>query len=445
MRSPSSLLACLLLGGSALVSAAAGQSTGSRPEAPYPWALREEFDPNVIPGFAAWFQRSVDRVMEDALARGVSPGAYVVVGHGGEVVLSRAYGRVDWPEDAPPVTDETLWDLASVTKVAATTLAVMVLVDEGRLDPDAPLDRYLDGWPHDGPRSRITVRHLLNHTAGFPPGVPASVLAGGTDVVGTLARIPLEAEPGGRQVYSDLGPVLAAKVVASVAGEPFDRFVERRIYRPLGLEHTVFRPLDHGIPADGIAPTEVLAGRQLRGVVHDPVARALGGVAGDAGLFSSARDLAVLASALLWESPARVVCRDVIRSFTTRGSTAERYAVGWEMPDPGTVWGEVLSPVAFGHTGYTGTSLWMDPERDLFVILLTSRLNPTSSNQGHEELRAELHSVISRAHTGDEAAAAEADWRIPATWRGVDSCRGEAGRAILAGLGVGALAPLAWR
>ena len=411
------------------VSAQGLPDGGAPAEAPFPWALREAFDPTVIPGFAAWFQRSVDRVVEDAIDRRVTPGAYVMVGRGGEVVLSRGYGHLDWAEDAPPVTAETLWDLASITKALATTLAVMVLVEEGRIDLDAPVHRYLDGWPQEGPRGSMTLRHLLSHTSGLPTGLPAkSVGTTRAKWLSAISAAPLAGDPGERESYSDLGPIVAAWIVEAVADEPFQSFVDRRIYRPLGLTRTLFRPLETGVGADEVAPTEVLAEGHLRGVVHDPVARALGGVAGNAGLFSSAADLAVLASALLWEKPFRIVCRDRVRSFTRRPDEKRGFAVGWELPAPWTPGSELPSATAFGHMGYTGTSLWIDPELDLFVILLTSRLNPTSANEGHVALRWDLHGIVGRAYTGLDPD----EWRVPETWRGVDSCRAEVGFPALA-------------
>lgn|GEM_PF-307648 len=443
MRLPSSLWVCLVLIGTTPGSGVAAQEPpdDGPATAPFPWALREAFDPSVIPGFASWFQRSLDRVMEDAVAQGVTPGAYVVVGYGGRVVFSHPYGRIDWDEDAPAVTEETLWDLASVTKALATTLAVMVLVEEGRLDLNAPVHRYLEGWPREGPRARTTVRHLLTHTAAFPPGLPANRTGPNPDEwIRAIGSTPLVGELGDEEAYSDLGPLLTAWIVESITDEPFDDFLERRIYSPLGLRRTLFRPLDAAVPAEEIAPTEVLAQGQLRGIVHDPTARALGGVAGSAGLFSSAGDLAAFASALLWERPARVVCRDVLRSFTRRSGDDSRFSVGWEVPLTWRASGDVPSASAFGHTGYTGTSLWIDPEEDLFVILLTSRLNPTSANERHIALRQEVHGVVGRAYTGLEA---ESDWRIPETWRGVDSCRAEVGFRALEKLAPSTLATLA--
>ena len=404
-----------------------------------PSAARAAADPTdaVVPGFARWFVRSLDRVVEEEIAAGATPGAWIVVGHGGDVVLTRGWGRVDWDPGAPVVTSSTLWDLASVTKVAATTLAVMTLVEEGRLDLDAPLHRYLDGWPSGGERGRVTLRHLLRHRSGLPAGAPFWQ-DGDTrrERIRALADVPLEAPPGEEEIYSDLGPVLAGFVVEAVTGEPLDAYVDRRLYRPLGMGMTSFRPLERGMSAEAVAPTERFGETHL----HDPSARALGGVAGNAGLFSTADDLARLASALLWEDPRPVVCRDVIRDFTARDDERGRFGTGWEMPATWHVWSEMFGPDAFGHTGFTGTSVWIDPAADLFVVLLTNRVNPTSANEGHHRLRRVVHDVVRRGHLREEESARAADWRWIDTWRGPDACRAERGMEVLRALGHGLLA-----
>ncbi|HEX9887325.1 MAG TPA: serine hydrolase domain-containing protein [Longimicrobiales bacterium] len=391
-----------------------------------------EIEVGPIPGFAPFFDRAMDRVMEEAIARRVTPGAAVVIGHGGEVVFSGMYGRVDWDPDSAPVTETSVYDLASVTKVAATTLAVMILTEDGRIDVDAPVHRYLRAWPNEGEASRVTVRHLLSHRSGLPAGAPFWQEGDDRNVqVYALSRLARHAPPGEGEVYTDLGPILLGFVVEEVAGEPLDAFLERRVYRPLGLRETTFHPLEDGFAPESLAPTEWLGRRQLRGVVHDPSARALGGVAGNAGLFSSARDLAVLASAVLWEKPTRLVCRDVLRDFTARQDPSGRYALGWETPGERTFWSEVMGSRAFGHTGFTGTSVWIDPEADYFVVLLTNRVNPSAENQLHQWLRREVHDLVRRGHLAQEADQIALDWRVPETWRSVDSCRAELGGAIL--------------
>jgi CubicO group peptidase (beta-lactamase class C family) len=361
----------------------------------------------LVDGFAAWFVPSIDRLMDEAVARGVAPGAAVVIGHRGRIVLARGYGRTDHARGAPAVTDETLWDLASVTKVAATTVAAMLLVHDGVLDLDAPVHRYLAEWPAEGVRALITVRDLLRHTSGLAAAAPVG-RGGREGLVERLAAVPLRAVPGPEEHYGDLDMVLLGAVIEAVAQEPLDRLVERRVYRRLGMSGTTYRPSDAGIPLDRVAPTERLPTGLIHGVVHDPIARDLGGVSGNAGLFSSARDLGVLASALLWEVPDRIVCRAVARQFT-ESAQGDGYALGWEVAAPGTMWGELLTGAAYGHVGYTGTSLWIDPRNDVFVVLLTNRVNPSARNQKHLELRWALHDAVARGlgDVGVNAPAAE--------------------------------------
>ena len=327
------------------------------------------FDPAPsVDGFAPWFVGSVDRLMRAAVANGVTLGAAVVVGHGGRIVLAKGWGRTDGARGAPAATDQTVWDLASVTKIAATTVAAMLLVQDGRLDLDAPLHRHLPGWPSVGDRSRITVRDLLRHTSGLPPAAPVG-RGGREELILRLASMLLRAGPGEQERYGNLDMVLLGAVIEGVADEPLDALVTRRVYSHLGMAETTLRPFSSGIPLDRIAPTERTARGLTHGVVHHPIARDLGGVAGNAGLFASARDLATLASALLWEVPDRLVCRTVVRQFT-QPAWGSRFALGWETAAAGTMWGELFTHFAFGHVGYTGTSLWIDPELDVFVVLL---------------------------------------------------------------------------
>lgn len=386
------------------VAAAASSSSVEAPAA-FPVPL---LDSAPATGFAPWLVPSVDRLMKEAIQRGVAPGAAVVIGHRGRIVLAKGWGKTDRARGAPAATDETLWDLASVTKVAGTTVAAMLLVDDGALDLDASVGAYLTEWPGAGARGRITVRDLLRHTSGLPAGAPVGE-GGPAGLIDRLARLPLRSEPGAAERYGDLDMVLLGAVLERVAGEPLDRLLERRVYRRLGMSETAYRPLDAGIELARIAPTEKVKGRLIHGVVHDPIARGLGGVAGNAGLFASARDLGQLASALLWESPTRVVCRAVVRAFTTRSPGGD-YALGWETAAPGTSWGEILDASAFGHVGYTGTSLWIDPAHDVFVVLLANRVNPSARNQKHLALRRDLHQLVMRGLVdADEPAPAPPD------------------------------------
>ena len=366
-------------------------------EAPGALAGVPLFEPvPAVDGFAPWFADAVDRVMEDAIVRGAAPGAAVVVGHAGRIVLSKGWGHTDPAPGAPAVTEETVWDLASVTKVAGTTIAAMLMVQDGKLDLDAPVHAYLAQWPESGPRSQITARQLLHHNSGLRAGAPGLGKGERGEVTVRLAGVPLVGAPGDRELYGDLDMVLLGAVIESVAGETLDQLLARRVYRPLGMSETAYRPLDAGIPLERIAPTEKVGRTKLHGVVPDPIARDMGGVSGNAGLFASARDLGTLASALLWEAPGRVVCREVVEQFT-EPVWGDDFALGWESAVDDTIWGELFSREAYGHTGYTGTSIWIDPELDLFVVLLTNRVNPSARNQKHLALRRELHWAVVRA------------------------------------------------
>lgn len=354
---------------------------------------------------------SIDAAILDAIAAGVTPGAAIAVGRRGGLVRLRGYGNLDWAEDSPAVTDSSVYDLASLTKVVGTTTAVMLLTERGAMDLDAPLSRYLPAWPRGGWRDDVTVRRLLLHRAGLPPFVrfwhpSAGALRGTDSVVEAIVRLEPAYVPGDRLVYSDLGFILLGAAVEAVTGRLLAAFLDAEVWAPLAMEETGFLPLDRGIPLERIAPTEVdtvYRHVHVRGVVHDENAHAMGGVAGHAGLFSTASDLSRFAGMLLDGGrlgEVRVLRPGTLAGFTGRRPAAER-ALGWDLRSPSGV-GAPLSDVAFGHTGFTGTSLWVDPEHDLYVVLLTNRVNPTRAQGGIGELRRTVHALAARAVGGAE-------------------------------------------
>ncbi len=379
-----------------------------------------EADPAAVDMSARALAR-VDSLLLAGIADSVSPGAALAVGRHGRLVRLRGYGRLDWGEDAPPATPSSLWDLASLTKVVGTTTAAMILVEEGRLDLDAPVVRYLPWWDEGDPaKALVTVRQLLLHRAGLPPFRRFFREIEGEEAYRrAVGELELEYPPGDSTVYSDIGLMTLGFVVEGVTGRSLDAFLRERVWEPLGMQDTGFNPPPELLGR--IAPTEVdtvYRHRKVHGVVHDENAYAMGGVAGHAGLFSSARDLAVFAEALLeggsappCPSPAResVPCsaprsREVrlvkpstVEAFTRRWDGSATRALGWDTPGPDSSAGTCLSPRAFGHTGFTGTSIWVDPELDLFVVLLTSRVNPTRTNTRHVPLRRALHDAVVRA------------------------------------------------
>ena len=334
--------------------------------------------PLVVPesvGMSTARLRQIDRAMLEGLAAGGYPGIVAIVGRREGVVWRRGFGRTTWAMLSPPVTPlETMYDIASLTKVAATTMAAMILWDEGRLQLDAPVSRYLPEFRGDG-RDRVTVEHLLTHRSGLPA---APTLGGGETPESArraLLTTPVMREPGARGTYSDAGPAILALVVEAIAREPLDRFVERRVFRPLGMRHTAFRPSAAHLAH--IAPTSLT---RAPGVVHDGNSRRLGGVAGHAGLFSTADDLARLALALLNGGAAgrgRIASDSAVERFTRR--SAGWRALGWDTCAGGASCGQRMGERAFGHTGFTGTSMWIDPERQLFVIVLTNHVLPRES------------------------------------------------------------------
>jgi CubicO group peptidase (beta-lactamase class C family) len=346
----------------------------------------------------------VDRIIEAAMRDGVTPGAALAIGRHGKLVRLRGYGQLDYGDGAA-VTPTTLYDISSLTKVAGTTLGIMRHVETGLIRLDDPVYRHLSYWPRKGRTSRITIRHLLAHTSGLPPGVDLT-RRGRTrqQRIRSIARLPLVAAPGAQVDYSDLGMIVLGAILEQKQGKRLDTYLRQRVFARLGLHETLFRPAqDAPRLLARTAPTEVSSrtGRALQGVVHDPLAAALDGVAGHAGMFSSARDMAVIAQSLMdgaRSKPSRIMKTATLKMFTRRG--AEGRGLGWDLAStPDSPAGEFLSASSFGHTGFTGTSIWIDPDLDIFVVLLTNRLYPSASNGGHAYLRRAVNDAAALAIT----------------------------------------------
>lgn len=371
-------------------------------------------DPTTV-GMSADLGARLDSIVEAGIADGAAPGAALAVGRWGRLVHLRGYGKTDPAPGSPAVTDSTLFDMASVTKVVATTTAAMILEEEGKLDLDRTVRSYLPEL-NAPDKANIAVRQILEHRAGFEAFAPVWREARGREAfLRAINQHPLAYPPGDSTIYSDWDLVLTGMIVERLAGEPEDVFLQRRVWGPLGMKDTGFNPLawgpDHVAPATPadtdctvtyradspmlkrIAPTEVdtvYRHRHVHGIVHDENACALGGVAGHAGLFSSARDLAVFATMMLNGGEyggTRLLHPTTIARWTARQNPDASRAIGWDTPSGNSSAGRYFSPRSFGHTGFTGTSIWIDPERGLFVILLTNRVNPTRRNMRHEALR----------------------------------------------------------
>jgi len=354
----------------------------------------------VTPALRQLVRDSVDRVLERAIADSAFPGAYAIVGTSNGILAERGVGRLDWAADSPAPTAHTLWDLASLTKVVGMTSAVMQLVEQGRVSLDAPVQRYLPDWTGPG-KQAVTIRHLLTHTAGLPAFKQYYKEATSPAEARRLFfATPLDTTPGSRMVYSDIGAWLLGQVVERVSGQSLDRYLDARVFAPLGMRETRYRP-----PASErsrIAPTEVdpWRGRKVHGEVHDENAFALGGVSAHAGIFSSAHDLALLARAYLNEGQldgARVFAPTTVRLFTMRADSGSSRALGWDMATGRNSAGRRMSSRAFGHTGFTGTSFWVDPAHDVFVILLSNRVNPSRENTKIGGVRVALADAVMAA------------------------------------------------
>jgi CubicO group peptidase (beta-lactamase class C family) len=320
---------------------------------------------------------AIDRIVARGISAGGYPGAAVVVGRKGAAVWEKGFGRLTWSSKAAKVDpDATIYDLASLTKVVGLTTAIMILYDEGKLDLDAPVSRYLPAFS-GGNKDLITVHQLLTHTSGLPAGRDLWRAAKNPQEARLMIiDAPLVCRPGVCYIYSDLGPDLLGMIVETLSGKGLDEFLDERVFDKLGMEQTFFRPADSLVAR--VAPTEVNPprGHPLRGEVHDENAYALGGVAGHAGLFSTASDLAVFAQMMLnggIYDGVRIVGDSTVALFTTR--TAGTRALGWDTAEGEGSSGNFLGPKAYGHTGYTGTSLWIDPDREMFVVLLTNRVH----------------------------------------------------------------------
>jgi CubicO group peptidase (beta-lactamase class C family) len=355
---------------------------------------------------AAQTYAQVDRAVQAGIREGLYPGAVVVIGRRDSILYSRGYGHFTWnPASRVPEPDSTLWDIASITKVVATASSAMRLVDRGELDLDAPVGRYLPRFS-GGLKNRVTVRMLLDHTSGLKSYAPIYKRAGGSRsrMISLLYAQPLMRPPGDSAEYSDFNAMLMGLVVESISRTTLDRFADTAVFDPLGMTETRFR-----LPArlkQRTVPSGMWRGEPVPGDVNDQNAAAFGGVAGHAGVFSTGTDLARFAEVWLrdglgpmgpWVSPA------TLRQFLTKGPRSGTRLLGWDSPELNgeepSIFGTLISPSAYGHTGFTGTELWIDPVRDLFLVFLTNRaFDPKTrdSLKGLKVVRTELSDAAIR-------------------------------------------------
>lgn len=375
------------------------------------------------------FQR-VEQEMYEAVRRGVFPGAVLLVRAAERVFYLRAFGDRQIEPTRAAMDEDTIFDLSSLTKALATTTAVMLLVRDGKLRLDDRVTRFLHNFGVHG-KTHVTLRHLLAHTSGLPAWRPyfKDILqiekrgekinflgsSGAKEYVyQQVGRERPEAPAGTRAVYSDLGFIVLGELVELASGTTLDRFCQEHIVRPLGLRATSF--IDLGlvrarrvVPVhDMIAATERCPWRKrvLCGEVHDDNAYAMGGVAGHAGLFASARDIDTLLCRLraCWNGRDGFLPAALVREFWTRDRAVadSTWALGWDTPSPGaSSAGTRFSADTIGHLGFTGTSIWMDLARDRHVILLSNRVHPTRDNERIKEFRPVIHDLVNEVLDGE--------------------------------------------
>lgn len=350
------------------------------------------------------------RVLEEAIDAGAFPGCAFGVLACGHVLLEDALGRFTYAPDSLPVSPQTIYDVASLTKVIGTTAAAMLLVQREGLNLDTPLADFLPGFivgrPPGTYARRVTLRHLLAHNSGLPGYAPFfRTAATPAELFRACLELPIEAAPGERAEYSDPGFILLGKALEMVMGEGLAPWFQREIFDPLGLRSTGFCPPPKAHP--GIPPTEqdtTFRGRIIQGEVQDENAFVLGGVAGHAGLFSNVADLLCIAEAVLCSIRVETAgtCSvnplfeaATIRRFAERqGPPGSSRALGWDTPSENSSSGRHFSSSSIGHLGYSGCSLWIDLDADLAVVLLTNRTWPTRDNQRIREVRPAFHNAV---------------------------------------------------
>jgi len=343
-------------------------------------------------------------LLDQAIADRAYPGGVLAVGHRGQLFV-HAFGRQAYAANSANVDEKTIYDTASLTKPVVTTTLCAMLSESGELDISAPISRYLPGWacgPDHDRRQRVTVAHLLTHSSGLPAHQDYFVkLKGRREILAHAAAEPLLYDPGLKSIYSDIGFILLAAIIERLTGRPLDELAHERIFAPLGMNDTMFRP-PKSLRAR-IAPTERISGsrkRVLHGEVHDENAGAMGGVAGHAGMFSTGPDLAIFCQMILnggIYAHQRILRRQTVKEFTSPSALSRHTrTLGWNVPTEPSSSGRYFSKQSFGHTGFTGTSIWIDPQKDLFVVLLTNanRIQPDPDDDKIRRVQPQVHNAI---------------------------------------------------
>jgi CubicO group peptidase (beta-lactamase class C family) len=350
------------------------------------------------------FQRAFN-ILRSGVDQRAFPGAAVAVTHQGKLIAHKGLGHFTYDATSPAVNAETVYDLASVTKVIATTTACMLLYERGVLKLDQPIIELLPEFAaknpsSEDPRRQVTLRMLLAHSSGLPAYVKLFQTAHKKDeLIQQALLVPLTAAPGSHSEYSDIGFILLGHALEQLAGEPLDQFCQREIFAKLDFAPTCFNP-----PADLkpiIPPTEddhTFRHRLIQGEVNDENASVMGGVAGHAGCFATALDVSVFAQCML-QGGSPLVKKETLEIFTRRQDSppGTSRALGWDTPSQPSQSGKYFSSRSYGHLGYTGTSLWIDPDRQLSVTLLTNRTWPDRGSQSIKQIRPAFHDAVIEA------------------------------------------------
>lgn len=328
----------------------------------------------------------IDLCEEEIAAKGF-PGAAFAVGNDRETAFGTA-GHFTYDPASPSMSEDALFDMASVTKVMATTAAAMLLFDDGRIELDQPVQSILPGFEGQD-KEGVTLRNLLVHDSGLPAYATLTKYATKEEAQSAVLHLKLQAKPGEKTVYSCMSAITLQLVIEHVSGMGLDDLLKKRLWTPLGMENTLYNPgpknKSRCVPTEG----------DIQGRVHDPAAYACGGVSGNAGLFSTVRDVAAYLRFMLDKGVAngqQIICAQTIADWTKRQDPKSTRGLGWDTKSKtGSSAGSKFSMKSFGHTGFTGTSVWVDPENRVFATLLTNRVHPTAENQRITKFRPKFH------------------------------------------------------
>lgn len=343
--------------------------------------------------------KEVDNILLEAIANGAFPGAVVLVSKKNRIIYEKSFGHLTYDENSAMVSNETIYDIASLTKVIATTTCTMICYDRKLFNLDDPVAKYLPEFAVNE-KENITIKNLLLHNSGLPAYKRYyDMYNSAEEVFNDIISLQLEYKTGTKTVYSDLGIIILGKLIELVTGKKLDQYCKKEIFQPLQMYNTFYNPPDS--LKYRIAPTEYdnyWRNKLVWGTVHDENAALLDGVAGHAGLFSTAEDISHLLQMLIDDGTyngKRLINRETIELFTKKSSAKSTRALGWDTKSKtGSSAGDLFDLSSFGHTGFTGTSIWVDPTRKLFVIFLTNRIYPSRNNKKLYKIRPALHNAI---------------------------------------------------